>query len=242
MARSNRPKSGYWPYQIDRCVGIGQTKQTKILVFVRPKQGYWPDRIDHNVGISQVEETDISVLARPNRQKMPWATKIERRDQNFLQTIDLGRTRLLCPWPKLVWPIPVLGRGLHLGVLKILLGELMCGLLSWEDFSKTVNECFQHCELTDCAITYTQVKCWNYMGLICLLKYDKHTWNIECYIICNRIIEGKDQRDWGILSCNHFAIFKLYLADISIDICTEAHFCQTQSRFIDEEGTTKQAR
>ena len=114
LARPNRPKYGHWPDRTDQNMGVGQTEQTGIWVLARPnrpKFGYWPDRTGRNMGIGQTEQTEIWVFARPNRLKLPLARR--RRDPNFFQTIVDGRTGPPCPRPKSVWPIPVLGHGLH---------------------------------------------------------------------------------------------------------------------------------
>ena len=129
LARPNRPKFGYWPDRTGRNLGIGQTEQDEIWVLARPnrpKYGYWPDRTDRNMGMRQSEQTEIWVCARPNRPKYGYSPDRTdsnclwpdgRRDPNFFQTIVAGRTGTPCPRPKSVWPIPVLGRGLHPGVV-----------------------------------------------------------------------------------------------------------------------------
>ena len=103
LTRPNRPKQGYWPDRTDRNKGIGQTEQTETRVLARPNRpnyGYWPDRPDRNMGIGQTEQTEIWVFARPHRPKLPLARR---------------KARPKCPRPESVWPIPVLGRGLHPG-------------------------------------------------------------------------------------------------------------------------------
>ena len=137
LDRPNRPKYGHWPDRTDRNMGIGQTEQTKIWVLDRPnrpKYGYWPDRTDRNMGNGQTEQTEIWILARPIKPKYGyWPDRTDRnchwpdgrRDPNFFQTIVDGRIGPPCPRPKSVWPIPVLGLGLHPGlrteILKMLL-------------------------------------------------------------------------------------------------------------------------
>ena len=64
---------------------------------------YWLDRTDQNMGIGQKEQSKISI------------GQTEGATQIFFQTIVDGRTGPPCPRPKSVWPIPVLGRGLHPG-------------------------------------------------------------------------------------------------------------------------------
>ena len=116
LARPNRPKYGYWPDRTDQNMGIGQTEQTEIWVLARPnrpKYGYWPDRTDRKMGIGQTEQTEIWVFARPNGLKLPLARR-KARPKFFPD--HCGRShRTPCPRPKSVWPIPVLGRGLHPG-------------------------------------------------------------------------------------------------------------------------------
>ena len=55
-----------------------------------PKCGYLPDPTNRNVGSGQSRQTEIWVLARPNRPQTCWPDG--RRNQNFFQTIELGRT------------------------------------------------------------------------------------------------------------------------------------------------------
>ena len=127
LARLKRPKNWYWLDGTDQKMGIGQTEQTETRVLARPsrpKQGYGPDPTDWNKGIGQTEQTEIKVLARPNRpeygywpdrtdRKLPLARR-KARPKFFPD--HWGRShRTPCPWPKSVWPIPGLGRGLHLG-------------------------------------------------------------------------------------------------------------------------------
>ena len=92
----------------DRNQGIGQSEVWALARQNRPKAWYWPDRKDRNQGIGQTEQTEIWVSARP---KLPLARRKAR--PNFFQTIGGSRTGPPCPRPKSVWPIPVLGRGLH---------------------------------------------------------------------------------------------------------------------------------
>ena len=55
-----------------------------------------------------------NVLSRPNRPKLSLARR--KAQPKFFQTIGVGRTRPPYSRPKTVWPIPVLGRGLHPGL------------------------------------------------------------------------------------------------------------------------------
>ena len=108
LARPNRPKFGCWLGQTDLNVEISQTKQAKMWLSVRlnrPKCGYWREQIDRKVDNGHADHT----------KNCYWPNGSYGR--NFFQTIVMGRTGPPCPQSKLFWPIPVMGRGPHAGLL-----------------------------------------------------------------------------------------------------------------------------
>ena len=124
-ARRNRPTIGYGPERTDPRLGMGQTKQTEDWIWTgqnRPMFGYWPDR---RLGMDQSKQTNVWVLTRPS---IPNSSMGQTEQTQFRYGPDgaarpkicldyeLGRTGPPCPRPRSVWPILVLGRGLHPGL------------------------------------------------------------------------------------------------------------------------------
>ena len=114
--RRNRPMLGYWTDRTDRRLDMGQSEQTHDWVWARryrPKIGYEPDETDRcwvmarpnipNSGMGQTEQTQFRYgpdgVVRPK----------------ICPDYEFGRTGPPCLRPRSVWPILVLGRGLHPG-------------------------------------------------------------------------------------------------------------------------------
>ena len=126
-ARRNRPTIGYGPEQTDPRLGMGQTKQTEDSKWTRrnrPMFGYWPDRTDRRLCMDQSKQTNVWVLTRTNISSSS-VGQTEQTQFRYGQDgaarpkicpdYELGRTGPPCPRPRSVWPILVLGRGLHPG-------------------------------------------------------------------------------------------------------------------------------
>ena len=122
--RRNRPTIGNGPERTDPRLCMGQTKQTEDWIWIRrnrPMFGYWPDR---RLCMDQTKQTNVCLLARPN---IPNSGMDQTEQTQFRYGPDgaarpkicpdyeLGRTGPPCPRPRSVWPILVLGRGLHPG-------------------------------------------------------------------------------------------------------------------------------
>ena len=141
-ARRNRPKIGFGPERTDPRLGMGQRKQIKEWTWTRrnrPMSGYWPDRRwvwtrrnrpmfgywpDRRLGMDQTKQTSVWVLTRPNIPNSGMGRTEQTQFRygpdgaawpKICPDFELGRTGPPCPRHRSVWPILVLGRGLHPG-------------------------------------------------------------------------------------------------------------------------------
>ena len=100
---------------------MDQTKQTEYWIWARrnrPKIGYGPDETDRRLD----KQTDVWVLARPNIPNSGMGQTEQTQSRygpegvarpKICPDYELGRTGSPCSRPRSVWPILVLGRGLH---------------------------------------------------------------------------------------------------------------------------------
>ena len=89
-----------------RILSIGQKEQIKLCEITRPtktKYGYCTDRPDRNMDIDPTEQTKIAT------------GQTEGSTQLFSRPLGWVAPDPPCPRPRLVWPMPVLGRRLHPG-------------------------------------------------------------------------------------------------------------------------------